>query len=804
MRRSVIASSALVMLLVVASLTFIVPSADAQESDIGTGIYHDDGTAYTDGDVLINGSIQVNNKDGVFLIPADTVIPTDPSYVKVHYPIDKKCYIGFAVTGAQQFLQHTKVKAELYSDKERTTLLGTSVANLTEDLVFFQTDGEKTEFQRDTNYYIVLKTAEYYEMTDVPRDPSVSIIFGAETDGVYKLSFDPDGGEPMPESRYLEAGAAYGELPTVTKTAAVFAGWYDGDTKVDADTVMGTEDVTLKAHWTDQHLVTYDSNGGTPSEIPSKYMTEGEPIGDLPSVSRSGYELIGWHDGTAYVTKDTLMGTTDMNLQAKWEEEPGPGPDYKTFTLKYNANGGKDAPRTQSYTSEEAVHTFIVSEKEPTKDGSSFKGWALTPTGSPSYYGGSEIIVADTTTLYAVWGEAEKHMLYFDGNGGTPSETSRTIAEGSQYGTLPSAEREDYILKGWFDSREGGSEVTSSTRMGKTDVTIYAQWEFSGEEKEKHEDRKLPDGTVIEKDTIDRIYPDGRTEHIEETLATHPDSSTEYTYERIMADPEGKFITKEDKAVNKNASGDVTMISYEVTDHLDDTSVTTIYDPSEKTLDAVVEYDAVTDEIIEKVLSQAGSGREFLETHGVKAEPTLTFDVSSALTIGSDALASLSDEGYGLYIITDSGSMYLDESVISTAASAGEDTVIRMERGTPENLTPEQLNVVGDGFAVVVTMMRGTEQVHDIGGKASIALEPGLEGNIFVYYIQEDGSHEIVESSYDTKTGEVSFTVTHFSVYLATAEDIDSKDGGFPWWILIAIAVVLCLVITALYFKRRN
>jgi hypothetical protein len=63
MRRSVIASSAILMLLVAASFTFIIPSADAEE-EYGVRIFHDDGTAYTDGDVLINGPLSVNNRDG--------------------------------------------------------------------------------------------------------------------------------------------------------------------------------------------------------------------------------------------------------------------------------------------------------------------------------------------------------------------------------------------------------------------------------------------------------------------------------------------------------------------------------------------------------------------------------------------------------------------------------------------------------------------------------------------------------------------------------------------------------------------
>ncbi len=84
-------------------------------------------------------------------------------------------------------------------------------------------------------------------------------------------------------------------------------------------------------------------------------------------------------------------------------------PTYKTFTLKYNANGGTGAPATQTYTATsqyENSHTFTISNDKPTRQDYEFKGWAETPNATTATrQPGGKIVVTGTTTLYAVWEE---------------------------------------------------------------------------------------------------------------------------------------------------------------------------------------------------------------------------------------------------------------------------------------------------------------------------------------------------------------------------------------------------------------
>lgn len=65
----------------------------------------------------------------------------------------------------------------------------------------------------------------------------------------------------------------------------------------------------------------------------------------------------------------------------------------------------------------------------------------------------------------------------FNGNGGNPSQSSKTVTYDSTYGTLPSATRTGYTFDGWYTSASGGSKVTSSTKVtNPKNHTLYAHW----------------------------------------------------------------------------------------------------------------------------------------------------------------------------------------------------------------------------------------------------------------------------------------------------------------------------------------
>ena len=109
---------------------------------------------------------------------------------------------------------------------------------------------------------------------------------------------------------------------------------------------------------------------------------------------------------------DSKDGKTTMPLLGAAR----PAATQYTYTLHYDANGGSGAPPSQSMTSSEYQVSFLISDKIPTRDGYTFKGWADSPYGEPKYLRADgyhwycNVVNGQTnsTTIYAIW-EVHNH-----------------------------------------------------------------------------------------------------------------------------------------------------------------------------------------------------------------------------------------------------------------------------------------------------------------------------------------------------------------------------------------------------------
>ncbi len=65
----------------------------------------------------------------------------------------------------------------------------------------------------------------------------------------------------------------------------------------------------------------------------------------------------------------------------------------------------------------------------------------------------------------------------FDANGGTVSETTKTVYYGQLYGALPTSTRANYTFAGWYTAKEGGTQITADTTVtALVNQTLYAHW----------------------------------------------------------------------------------------------------------------------------------------------------------------------------------------------------------------------------------------------------------------------------------------------------------------------------------------
>ena len=113
-----------------------------------------------------------------------------------------------------------------------------------------------------------------------------------------------------------------------------------------------------------------------------------------------------------------------------------------TYTLHYDANGGSGAPPSESKISSELSVWIPISEKIPTRDGYTFKGWADSPNGEPKYlreegYYWNYLMVHPSLseTIYAIW-EAHNHNWgeWTSNDNGTHTRTCITDSSHTETG----------------------------------------------------------------------------------------------------------------------------------------------------------------------------------------------------------------------------------------------------------------------------------------------------------------------------------------------------------------------------------
>lgn len=149
-----------------------------------------------------------------------------------------------------------------------------------------------------------------------------------ESRSPYTLTYDTqDGNEPI-QKKYLEGDTIYA-LQAPTRTGYNFAGWYadkDGTVPFDFEAGMPGADTTVYAKWEPlTYTVSFDSGSGDVANPASMEVQYGQPYGTLPTLSRSGWKLVGWFtakNGGEQVTAETLFQNTDnVTLYARWEQK---------------------------------------------------------------------------------------------------------------------------------------------------------------------------------------------------------------------------------------------------------------------------------------------------------------------------------------------------------------------------------------------------------------------------------------------------------------------------------------------------
>ena len=300
------------------------------------------------------------------------------------------------------------------------------------------------------------------KVSDTTYTPTSDITLYAKwTANSYTVSYNYNGatGNNGTAKKAVTYNGKYGELPSPTRAYTIafnsnggstcnsqtatwnFGGWYNGSTKVTADsTVTTVENHTLTASW----------NGGTIT---------------LPTPTREGYIFGGWFSDANLnnsVNNNTQF-TSNTTLYAKWTAI--------TYTITYNGNGatgGSTANSSHTYDETKVLtangyerkytvtynHNYTGSINTSRTATYTFNGWATSASGAKAYNNSQSVTNLSssngaTVVLYANWSAAS--VSY------TPSRTG-------------------YTFGGWYKEAACTNKVSDATYTPTSNITVYAKW----------------------------------------------------------------------------------------------------------------------------------------------------------------------------------------------------------------------------------------------------------------------------------------------------------------------------------------
>ena len=175
---------------------------------------------------------------------------------------------------------------------------------------------------------------------------------------------------------------------------------------------------------------------------------------------------------SATYSTDTSIGTLKCSTTVTIPAKP-------SYTVKYNANGGTDAPSSQTkYYGE----TLTLRTGTPTRTGHTFKNWNTSSGGTgTSYTPGGSYKTNTAVTLYAQWNINTYKVTYKNvtNKGSTDTSVKTGIKYGSSYKLITPSSVEGYKFTGWKNDSTGTIYDAGDTVTVKSNLSYTAQWELN-------------------------------------------------------------------------------------------------------------------------------------------------------------------------------------------------------------------------------------------------------------------------------------------------------------------------------------
>ena len=314
-------------------------------------------------------------------------------------------------------------------------------------------------------------------------------------------------------------------LPTISRDGYTFSGW-STNSSCSAIANLRTpislgKNLTYYACWKTTtttptaYKATFYANGGKFSDGSTTWTktvyggaTNYYSQMGIPTLTKSGCTADGWHDGspTGTVYRQYFETNGNQSFYANWncsssggETGGGETPTPTTYTVKYDANGGENAPKEQTKTKGKEL---VLSTTVPTKEGYKFVNWNTKKDGTgTSYNAGSKYTTEASVTLYAQYEkelneEETKYTITFYTNDGTAEKSTKVVNKGNKVVKPEDPTREGYTFDGWHDKKENGKEY-DFTKEVTSDISLYAYWSKIGDKTNEDVDKNSKTGDIL-------------------------------------------------------------------------------------------------------------------------------------------------------------------------------------------------------------------------------------------------------------------------------------------------------------------
>lgn len=201
-------------------------------------------------------------------------------------------------------------------------------------------------------------------------------------------------------------------------------------------------------------------------DIVNRQVDYGNKVGAPPTVTKEGYNLLGWATASEDLWDFENTITGDLTLYASWEIK------------KYDVTFMDGEDEYELYEDVEHFATIDAPEDEPTKTGHTFEGWYYKVSGQEELeeYDFSQTIVGPLT-LYAQFTPISYEITFENQNGEEATTVNYNYGTNIEEPEAPS--KVGHIFSGWATYDEDLEEYVpwdfAQTVTGN--LTLYALWE---------------------------------------------------------------------------------------------------------------------------------------------------------------------------------------------------------------------------------------------------------------------------------------------------------------------------------------